>query len=759
MLIRRLPVRDQDRIVVLWGKQTNDKTNYPLGIDDARLFEQRTRALSGVAFVMYEGAIPTLLRQGDQLTRLREALVSGTFFDVLGVKPALGRSLRREDDVRGSAPVLVLSHDTWMRRFGGDPSVIGQRVTNNHSGVAYTIVGVMPPGIDYPRGVEYWAPVIPAVPEQNMKYLALYVVGRLARGVTPMHARDEITAFYTRAEATVWQRTLRGVVHTFPQLIVGDTKPALAAFAIASALLLLITCINVANLLMVRGLTRVREVAVRSALGARRSRIVGQLLLENGLLGLAGAAFGAVVAAVAVRGFVAYAPEGLPRISEIGVNSTVLAGAIGLTLLASLLFALAPAVLTSRVQLQDVLRSDTRQSATRGSRLMTEGLVVAQIALALLVLSGAGLVGRSLLKLQRVDLALEPSNLLIAELALRGDQFDTRDKQQALLDRLMRALETLPGVRSLSYSVAVPFGGGWDGRPAAEGQTPDEIAANPMLNMDVVSMSYFGTLGMPVIRGRVFTEQDREGAPKVVVLSAAAAEYYWPGADPIGKRFRMGEKLDEIVTVIGTVPDARYRELREARASIYFPVLQSDFPFAPTTLSIRTQSAPTDFIPTLRQAITAADPGIALASAAPFSTFLDGPLAQPRLNAFLLVIFAVAGVALAAIGLFGIMMTAVRQRVREIGVRLALGATPRDLKRMVLKRGLAIAAVGLIVGVAGALMTNRLIAALLYDVSPSDALTLGGVAALLLAVAALASAIPARSTTRIDPVNALRFEG
>ncbi|HEY7567601.1 MAG TPA: ABC transporter permease [Gemmatimonadaceae bacterium] len=759
LLLRRLPVRDQDRIVVLWGELTGDQSNYPLGIDDARLFEQRTRALGAVGFYMYEGAIPTLIRQGNDLTRLRGALVSGDFFDVLDVAPSLGRALRPADDVRGSLPVIVLSHEAWQQKFGADPAVIGRRVTTHFNGVAYTIVGVMPQGIDFPKGADFWAPVIPGVPERSMQYLALHVIGRLAPGVTAAHARDEITAFYQRPAATVWQRTLRGTVRSLPQLIVGDTKPALLAFAIASALLLLITCINVANLLMVRGLARVREIAVRAALGATRARVIGQLLLENGLIALAGGVLGAAVATAAVRGFVAFAPEGVPRIREIGVNGTVLGGAIGLTALATLIFALAPAILTSRVQLQEVLRSDARQTAGRGSRLLTEGLVVAQVALAMLVLSAAGLVGRSLIKLQRVDLSLEPSNLLIAELAMRADQFDTKEKQPALLDKLMRRLESLPGVRGASHVVSVPFGGGWDGRPATDGQTPDEVAANPMLNMDVVSPSYFRTLGIPLVRGRAFTDEDRENAPKVVVISAAAARHYWPDGDPIGKRLKMGGDLDEIFTVVGVVPDVRYRELRDARASIYFPIHQTIFPFAPTTLAIRTTGDAADFIPTLRRVISDADPSVAVSSAAPFTTLLGGPLAQPRLNAFLLVVFGAAGVALAAIGLFGVVTTAVRQRVREIGVRLALGASPRDLRRMVLKRGLAIAAVGLFVGVAGALMTNRLIAALLYDVSPSDALTLGAVAALLLAVAALASAIPARSTTRIDPVDALRVEG
>ncbi|MEW5915088.1 MAG: ADOP family duplicated permease [Gemmatimonadota bacterium] len=759
LLIRQLPVRDQDRIVVLWGQLPGgDKTNYPLGMDDARLFAQHTRALQSVAFVLYEGATPTLIRDGDALTRSRGALVSGEFFDVLGVTPSLGRSLRPTDDVRGSAPVIVLSDAMWRRHFAGDRAVIGRRVTMHHSGTVYTVVGVMPPGIDFPRGADFWAPVVPSVPESSMQYVALHVLGRLAPGASARSAREEITAFYQRKDATNLQRTLRGVAHELPQLILGDAKPALLAFAIAAALLLLITCSNVANLLMIRGLTRVREIAVRSALGAGRSRIIAQLLLENGLLALAGGVLGIAVAAAAVRGFVALAPDGVPRASEIGVNAAVLAGALSLTALATLLFALAPAIITSRTELQQTLRADARQTAGRGSRLLSEGLVALQIALALLVLSAAALVSRSLLKLERVDLALEPSDLLIAELAVRADRFDTKERQLALLDKLLRQLESVPGVHSISHVVSVPFGGGWDGRPAAEGQSRDDIAANPMFNMDVVSPGYFRTLGIPLIRGRGFTDQDREGAPNVVVLSAATAEHYWPGADALGKRLRMGRSLEEIFTVVGVVRDARYRELREARGSIYFPLRQTIFPFAPTTLAIRTSTASAEYIPTLRRAINEADPAVALSRIGTFESYLAAPLAQPRLNAFLLLVFALAALALTAIGLFGTMMTAVRQRTREIGVRQALGASPRDVRRQVLRRGLAITWVGLVAGASGALLTNRTIAALLYGVSPSDAVTLGVVAAILLGVAMLATSIAARSTTRIDPREALRVE-
>ncbi len=373
-----------------------------------------------------------------------------------------------------------------------------------------------------------------------------------------------------RAEASPWQRDWHGVVTALRRLVLGDTQPALIAFAAAAGLLLLITCINVANLLLVRGLARVREIAVRSALGAGQRQVVSQLLAENVLLALAGGALGVGVAAAAVRSFVAVAPAGLPRLDEIQLNATALVGAIGITCVAMLIFGLAPAVLTSRVELEQVLRSNTRQSPNKGSRLGAEALVAGQVALALLVLSAAGLIARSLIKLERAELAFEPSHLLIGDLALRYDQFDTPAKHRALLERLLPQVQAIPGVRAVSPVVAAPFSGpgGWDGKFAADGQSAEQAAANPMLNMEVVTPDYFATFGIAVRRGRVFTDADREGAPLVVVVSESVARHYWGTGDPLGKRLRIGEHLERAVTVVGVVPDTRYRELREARPSV-----------------------------------------------------------------------------------------------------------------------------------------------------------------------------------------------
>src|SRR6266513_1043075 len=762
LLLRRLPVRDQDRLVVLWSQAPDRGFDYPFTLDEAREFARRTRSLAQVAFFDYEGAWPRPIRDGERISRLRGALVSGEFFDVLGAQPVLGRALHAADDVVGAAPVVVLSHGIWQRQFGGDARVLGRQIMTYGTGVAYTIVGVMRQGLDYPRGADMWAALVPARtrPGTDSTVADVEVIGRLRPGATAAHARAELTAFYGRPEGSPWNRDMRGVVHTLPRLVLGETQPALIAFAAAAGLLLLITCINVANLLLVRGLARVREIAVRSALGAGRGQVIAQLLTENALLAVAGGVLGIAVAAGAVQVFVAVAPPGLPRLDEIQLNATALAGAVGITGLAMLIFGLAPAVITSRVEIERVLRSGTRQSASRRSRLGTEGLVVGQIALALLVLSAAGLVARSLTKLERADLSLQPSHLLIGDLALRYDQFDSPAKQQALLERLLPQVRAIPGVQAVSPVVAAPFSGpgGWDGKFAAEGQSPERAAANPMLNMEVVTPDYFATLGIPVRRGRVFTDADREGAPPVVVVSESVVRLYWGTDDPIGKRLRIGEHLERTVTVVGVVPDTRYRELREARPSVYFPLRQPFFPFEPVTLAIRTAGPPAELVPTIRRVIAETEPGVALASAAPFGTYLEEPLAQPRLNALLLAVFAGSAVALAAVGLFGAMATMVRQRTRELGVRMALGATARDLRRMVMGHGLAVASVGSVLGLLGALLANRLLVSLLYDVSPTDLATLTMVTGFLIVIAALASLIPARSATRIDAVIALRAE-
>jgi len=763
LLLRQLPVGDQDRLVVLWGETRDGRfSNYPLALRDVRSFQQRSRSLEDVAFFAFRGATPLPIRVDDRVYPVHASLVSGNFFDVLQSRPAIGRALRPEDDVAGATPVLVLSHRAWQQRFGGDSAIVGRSITVVYNGRSYLIVGVMPQGLDYPRGTDVWAPLIAYGAAGGFLEIVtgeLDLLARLRPGASAAQARAELSSFFGRVDAPAWQRDIRGVVHSFPDIVLGDTKPAVLLVTLAAALLLFITCVNVANLLLVRALGRVRAFVVRSALGAGRGRIVAQLLIENALVSAAGGLVGVGLAIAGVQAFVALAPNSVPRLDEIGVNNSALAAAVLITTTAMLLSGLGPALFTSRVDAHDVLRSGSRNTGGRRVRAAAEVLVVAQIALAAVSLTAAGLMIRSLIKLQQVELAFEPGQLLVAELAMRGDQLTDASKQRAALDLVLTNTEALPGVRAVSPVLAVPFlgaGGGIDGRLTKPGQSPEEAASSPMLNMEVAAPNYFAMLGVPVLLGRPFRDEDREGSAPVIVVSSSVARHYWPSTDPIGERLGMPGRD---FTVVGVVPDTRYRELRTARPTVYFPLRQSPFSsHVPTTLLIRTANSPADVVPALRRAVGDAHAGVALVNASPLEALLDAPRAQPRLNAIVLALFAAAAVSLAAIGLFAIIATMVRQRTHELGIRMALGATAGNVRNMVMIRGLSLAMAGAVIGMAGALATSRLLSALLFEISPTDAATLMSVAALMLVVALVASFVPAQLGMRIDPVIALRSE-
>ena len=767
LLIRRLPVTDQDRLVVLNGETQNGSfSNFPLRRIEVEELALGSRALHATAFFTFEGASPATVRDGGQLYRLRRALVSGNFFDVLGSRAILGRALRPEDDVGGAAPVVVLSNKVWRERFGGDSGVLERSLLIHETGQRVRIVGVMPRGLDYPRGTDFWVPVVATAvaTADSIRLLtaSFDILARLRPAATLAMARAELTAYFARAGAPALEHSVRGAAHALPDIVLGDVKPAVIVLAAAAGLLLLLACINVANLLLVRGLGRVREIALRSALGASRAQLVGQLLVESAVLALAAGTAGAFVAAAAVRGFVMLAPAGTPRLDELGVNQSVLLVAVGVAAVATLVFALAPAIVTSRAELQGVLRTGAGQATgSRRFRLAREGLVAAQVALAVVVLSFAALMTRSYENLARVDLSFAPGGIVVAELALPMDLAAAGKQQLALLDRLLLRISQLPQVAAVTPALTVPFdvAGGIFGRLATPLQTSGEIAANPMLDMQVVAPDYFRTLGVAVMRGRGFSGADVAGAPPVVIVSASVARYYWPRTSPLGQELRVGSRRENVFTVIGEVPDTRYRDLRNIYPSVYFPIAQSSFPVAPLTLLVRSSRSAAGLVPALRRAIADERSGAALATATSFETLLDTPLAQPRLNAMLLSSFGGAAVLLAGIGLFAVIAATVRQRTREFGIRMALGATSGNVRVLVTRRGMCIASVGAVVGLAGALASGRIMTALLFEVRPTDALILGLTMALVLAVAAVASLVPAQSSARIDPAIALRTDG
>ena len=762
LLLRPLPVRQQDRVAVMWGITRDGRSDhFPLLLADARDFQRRTRTLERAEFFSFGGAMAVDVDLGGGIARMRRSLVSGGYFDLLGARPLLGRALRPTDDMTGAAPVAVLSYSGWQHFFGGASDVVGRQLALHELGVTCRVVGVMPLGLDYPRGVDFWAAVIPSsgpLGDQPI-YAELNVIGRLRAGASLGDARAELTSFFERRETAGSRWHLRGVARPLTEDVVGNVGPAVLAFAAAAALLLLMTCINVSNLLIVRGRGRTREIAIRSALGAARRRIVAQLLTESALLAAGGAIVGVAFATAAVRGFVALAPAGTPRLDEIHVTGFVIAGAIAITSLATLLFALAPTIVTSRAELQSSLRAGARQSGpSRRGWLGTEAMVAGQVALAVVVLAAAGLVVRSLVRLEQIDLAFDPSRVLVAELTV-SHSLDIVDARRAdgLIGQILPRLEALPGVRSAAPMLTPPFAevGGVFGRLPAEGQTPNEEAANPVMDYEVVTPGFFRTLGIPLVRGRFFTNDDRKGTLPVVIVGESVAHHYWPGADPLGRRMGHGKDL---YTVVGVVRDSHYRNLSDPRPSIYLPLSQSPFPVTPLTLVIATAGPPADLGPAVRRAVSEAVPGISVVSAMPLEAYVAGPLALPRLDALLLALFAGSAILLAAVGLFGVMAAAVRQRTREIGVRIALGATPASVSGLVMARALTIATVGAVAGLFAALASTRALQSMLYAVSPTDPLTLATVLVLLFVVAVLAAYLPARRAQRVDPIVALRAE-
>ena len=760
LLLRPLPVANEERLALLWGETPDGKfSNVPLTLSELESFQRQARTLEEVAYHTFRGASPVAFRVADQSLQLDLALVSGNYFDVLGARPVLGLTLGAADDVKGVPPILVLSHHAWQQRFDGDSAVIGRTLTLATTGRAYQVIGVMPPGLDYPRGTDVWTPLTAYSTAEGFYELAtgeLDIVARLADRVTLAQARAELTNFFGSLPAGGFRLETRGVAHSFRDVVLGDARPAMRVVLLASIMLLVVACINVANLQLVRALGRARELVVRAALGASRAQLVRHQLKEAVVLSIAGGLTGAAFASILVTLFLMFAPSGLPRVDEVSLNATMLLVALGVSAFTVMATGLAPALFALRVDAGDALRSGERHSDGPRLRLAGELLVGTQVALAVVALSSAALVGRSLANLYRVDMAFDASRLTVAELVLRQDRIGDLDQQAALIRRIVSHIEAVPGVAGVTPVLNVPFiagAGGIDGRLSIPGQSAEERARNPVVNMEVVSPSYFTVLGVPVLRGRPFTDDDRAGSTPVAVVSLSTARSLWPGRDAVGQRLGTEGEF----TVVGVIPDLRYRELEEARPSVYFPLAQPRFPMTPTTLVMRGENLTLNAAQ-IRAAVAEVDAGVTVASVATMETLLESPRAQPRLNAMVLGLFAAGALTLAAIGMFSVMATMVRRRTRELGIRMALGASRANVGGMVLRRGLAIAAVGTIAGLLGARTVGTLLSGLLFEVTPTDSMTFLGVAVAVIAVAALASFFPARAGASVDPVKSLRAD-
>jgi len=764
VLLRPLPVRDQDRVLVAWKElRSSGFAHHPFGGPDVDSVARASALLERGAGVTSNGAAPWVAIEDGVSGYVNGALVTGGFFDVLGVEPILGRAFTQADDVPGAENVLAISHGLWRRRYGASRDAIGR--TLELGGQVFRIVGVMPPGLDYPGGVEVWR-TVRSVPAGgtfgDAAHYEVDLVARMRPGVTIEQATAEIEALAARTAAEGpagdLQRQLVPVVRSIEQVLVGDVRrPMLALFG-AVGLVLLVASANAANLLLMRSEARRRDLAIRAALGAGRASIVSGLFAESLILALVAGAIGLAFAHATLVPLMSLVPDGLPRVESVRVDAVVVLFSTGIAFITAALTGLAPAVSTSRADLVAHLRGAGRGAAGSAGRRV---LVAAQVALAVVVVAAAGLLARSLLRFQSVEMGLAADRIVFVDFLLPPPRLLDRTRHAQFLDEVIERLEATPAIAAATPVNVLPFSGlgGWDvPRFTAEGQSADRAAANPSLNLESVHSNYFETFGIAIVRGRAFTQADREGALAVAIVSDDVAARTWPGENPIGQRLKMGgpESEDPWRTVVGVAAPTRYRELRTARATLYLPAAQ--FLMTARMLAVRS-AAPLALVASLsRDGIRAADPDAQVIRLVPFSETLDRPLARPRFNAILLGLFGAAALLLSTIGVYAVIAACVRQRDREIGIRVALGATASDVRRLVLGEALRLSVLGAVAGLAGAAAATRLVRGMLFEVDPLDPSTLLGAALLLIAGSALASYWPMRRAARTDPAALLRSE-
>ena len=761
VLFQRIPVPNPDRVVVM-STYRDPTVEFGLVKSDLKVVKSQSRTLRDVGGYAHWGTSEGPLVDGDRTLTLGRVVVTGGFFDVLGARPAAGRLLRPEDDVVGAAPALVISYQNWQRWFGGDPKVVGHHLYEPYSQLTYTIVGVAPPGLDFPNGAGYWLPWPSPDTGSNGSGFSTIAIARLAPGATPASAASEFVSIIKR-NPLPWRTAENGItganVKTFTQAMLGDVRPALIALSAAVALLLVIACVNVGGLLLLRAGSRTRELAIRRALGATYGDVTRQLLLESTLLAGGGGVLGLLCAVVLIRLLIAVAPSRLPRLDVVGLSGAPVLVTLGAMVAAVLLFGVAPSFMAARADVASTLRLDARSGRDSAARRrFRHVLVAAQTTLALVMLAAGALLARSLLRLESIELGFQPERLTQLATSWPSKKYDSVSKYYPLGEDILKRWRAIPGVVSLTPTLIPPLVGEnvFLGRVDKEGQRRAEYTSNgyyPVLSGD---KDYFRTFGTPILRGRAFTDQDRENAPLVAIVSEMAAKRLWPGDDPIGKRIHYwSEDSTAWRTVVGVAGDARVRALRTTAPLIYVPWQQSFWQFG---FAMRTRGDVSGVLPAMRQAVAAVDPQIKLWYVHSTDELLDAPLSQPRMSALLMSVFGVAALLLAAIGLYGLMASIVRERTRELGIRMALGAEPERLRRDVLVHALSVSGVGAAIGLVAALGTSRLLSSILFEVSPADPVALAAACGVLLAVVLIAAYAPARRATKIDPANALRAD-
>ncbi|HEY0558609.1 MAG TPA: ABC transporter permease [Thermoanaerobaculia bacterium] len=760
VLLRPLPFQAPDRLILPVFVDTQGETHgafSPLNFLD---FRAASRTLSGLTSI--ENSTLNLSGDGGEPERLQAALVGADFFEVLGIRPLHGRTFAPGEDRAGAPLVAVISEKLWTRRFGNDPAVIGRSLSLN--GQPYSVIGILKQGAQLPSATDVWVPKVFSPKEMKQRGAVYFsAIGRLGAGVTLARARAEadvigrrLSTQYPHANASYFQTM---TINSLEDRMLGDTRKPLLILLGAVACVLLIAVVNVANLLMVRAAAREGEIAVRVALGAGRGRIIRQLLTESLVLAVAGGAAGAALATWMVRMLVALGPQGIPRLGQARVDGVALLFALGISLAAGVLFGLAPALQTSRADLGGVIREGSRGSKGRTGTRARGLLVVVEMALAVVLLAGAGLLIRSFSRLQNVDPGFRPERILTFNLELPDGKYSDDPKMRAFATALLERLQHLPGVSAAGLTVfGLPLSGADEslsftvaGRPPAPPDKEDSM------RFAMATPDFFRILGIRIVRGRAFDARDRDGGQPVAVINEAAVRKFFPGEEPLGKRIDLGWRHHG-GTIVGIVADFKQDALeQQIDPQIFLPFDQA--PQESLAVVLRSPADPETLASAVRSSVRGIDPDLPVFGLQPLTGLIAASTSRSRFYMLLLGGFAAIALLLAAVGIYGVIAFAVRQRTQEIGIRMALGASRDRVMGMVVGQGMTLALVGAAAGLAGAFVAARGLRGLLFEVSASDPATYAGVALLLVAVAAMAAYLPARRAARTEPNLALRGEG
>ena len=768
VLLRPLPFPNSETLMNVW--ETDSTRGYVRGSASYPNFvDWRDQSHSFEHMASYHNSDFILTGRGES-TRLQGAVVNADLFPLLGASPVIGRGfLPSEDNPGDTGRVVLLSQQLFQQRFNSDPNILNQSMVLD--GKSYTIVGVMPAAFQFPvqnDPVELWTTVAvdregeePITQERGAHYMN--VIARLKHGVPREQAQAEMTAISARLEQQYPDKDLHKSTRLEPTLeaLVGDVRPALLILLGAVGFVLLIACANVANLLLARAMTRHKEMAIRSALGASRMRVIRQLLTESVILSLAGGALGLVLAVWWSDLLVALGKQNIPRALQVGLDWRVLGFTLLVSVLTGVVFGLVPAIHSSKTELTESLKEGGRTGSEGARRNRIRGvLVVGELAIAVVLLVGAGLLIQSLWRLRNVSPGFDSQNLLTFVVGIPEVKYPT-DKQEPFYRELVRRVESLPGVRSASSIIPLPLNGDafvisfeTEGRPVEKGNQPSA-------DFFAIEEGYFKTLGVSILKGREFTERDNKTAPPVIIVNQAFAKKFFPGEDPIGKRIKPGISTNSdkpaMREIVGVVSDVRNRNLSsELRAGYFIPAPQ--MPFNQMTLIVRTGNDPHSLITAVQNEVHAMDQEVPVFNIKTMEEYISATVATPRFNTTLLVIFAGVALILTIVGLYGVMSYSVAQRTNEIGIRMALGAQTGDVLRLIVSQGFKLVLIGLGIGLVGAFAMTRVIASLLFGVTTKDPITFVAVAVLLALVALLACYIPARRATRLDPLHALRYE-